>query len=87
MICRRRGQLGRASPFWTEAAGLMRAVGDRFNEAIAVDNLAWAAEAEGRLDEAQEWSRQCRRIQIAVGDARGVGGHHGRARATCVQAG
>ena len=50
----------------------MRAVGDRFNEAIALDNMAWAAETEGQLDEAQEWFRQCRRIQIAVGDARGL---------------
>jgi predicted ATPase/DNA-binding XRE family transcriptional regulator len=72
MIRRRRDDVAGAVPMWTEAAGLFRQVGDRFNETIALGNLAWAAEAEGRFDEARDWSAMCRRIQIALGDARGL---------------
>jgi predicted ATPase len=72
MIHRRRGDIRQAWPLWTQAAALFRAVGDGMNESIALDNIAWAAEVEGRLDEAEAISLDCRRIQIVRGDARGL---------------
>ncbi len=72
VVWRRRGDLDRACQLWLEAARLFADAGDGFNHAIALSNLALAAEEMDRLDEAQEWRDQCRRIQLAVGDTRGL---------------
>lgn len=72
MVCRRRGDIATATTFWMEGARLFRAVGDRFNQTMALGNLAWAAEQEEQFEEAQEWLIDCRRIQLSLGDARGL---------------
>jgi predicted ATPase len=72
MVWRRRGDNVQAWPLWSQAAALFNDVGDGTNEAIALGNKAWAAEVGGRFDEAKGISHECRRIQIALGDVRGL---------------
>lgn len=61
-----------ACPLWIEAAALFRAIGDRFNESKTLSNLAWAAEFGKQFAEAGEWVYACRRVQISLGDSRGL---------------
>lgn len=72
VLCRARGDVTAAYGFWLDALGLFRVAGDRFLEALALSNVAWAALHEDRLEEAESWYEQCRSIEIALGDARGL---------------
>ncbi|MFP5318540.1 MAG: ATP-binding protein [Acidimicrobiia bacterium] len=72
VVRRRRGDPEGAVELWGEAAGLLRAVGDGFTETLALGNLARAAEDAGRYQEARRWNGIRRRVQITLGDARGL---------------
>jgi len=72
VVSRREGDLESATGLWAEALGLFRAGGDRISESMVLGNLARAAEDEGRFDAAETWNATRQRIQVALGDARGL---------------
>lgn len=73
VVARRRGDMDAACSLWVRASGLFAEAGDMFNQAVALGNLALAAEERNQLDESHEWRAECQRIQAAVGDVRGLG--------------
>ncbi|HVL26608.1 MAG TPA: hypothetical protein VM390_00560, partial [Acidimicrobiales bacterium] len=72
VVCRRRGDVAAATGLWAEALGLFRAVGDLYSESMVLGNLARAAENAGRYEEAQRWNGMRQRIQVSLGDGRGL---------------
>lgn len=73
VVARGRGDIEAACSLWVKASALFAEAGDVFNQAVALGNLALAAEERSQLDESHEWRAECQRIQAAVGDARGLG--------------
>jgi DNA-binding winged helix-turn-helix (wHTH) protein/tetratricopeptide (TPR) repeat protein len=71
------GELVEAEGFFQQALETFRAVGDRRNEAMMLNNTGLVRRLQGRLDEAEQYHLQSLEIREAIGDRVGVGRIHG----------
>jgi tetratricopeptide (TPR) repeat protein len=71
-ICRERGQVTEALEHFTRSLEVLRARGDRENEANALGNIGTAHFQNGALEEARRHYLEAMRIEIELGDVAGL---------------
>ena len=72
-----RGELIQADVYLAQALKAFRAIGDRRNEAMMLNNTGYLRRLQGRLDEAEDYHLQSLTIRQEIGDRVGVGRVYG----------